>query len=103
VSGEVAFRSKTPIRALVLMSGTTVDERSWATGFADRKSLPVFISHGRQDVVLPFATADRFRKKMAEAGLIVTWVPFDGGHEMPAEVISALNDFLAKFAGETPK
>jgi len=103
VSGEVAFRSKTTIRALVLMSGTAVDERAWEAGLADRVGLPVFISHGRRDEVLPFATADRFQRKMADAGLNVTWVPFDGGHEIPAEVISALNGFLAKFAGENPK
>jgi hypothetical protein len=24
-----------------------------------------------------------------------TWFPFDGGHETPAEVVTALNDFLA--------
>jgi hypothetical protein len=24
----------------------------------------------------------------------LTWFPFDGGHETPAEVIGALNEFL---------
>ena len=33
---------------------------------------------------------------MRDAGLRVTWLPFDGGHEMPAEVVTALNTFLAQ-------
>jgi predicted esterase len=32
---------------------------------------------------------------MHDAGLQVTWFPFDGGHEIPAEVVTALNAFLA--------
>jgi predicted esterase len=32
---------------------------------------------------------------MGDAGLQVTWFAFDGGHEMPAEVVTALNRFLA--------
>jgi phospholipase/carboxylesterase len=96
VSSEVAFRSRAPLAALVLLSGTTVDEASWEPGFATRRGLPVFISHGRRDQILPFEVADRYRRKLEAAGLKVTWVPFDGGHEVPAEVVVALNAFLSQ-------
>jgi len=33
--------------------------------------------------------------EMAAAGIEVTWFPFDGGHETPAVVVSALNEFLS--------
>jgi predicted esterase len=33
---------------------------------------------------------------MRDDGLRVTWFPFDGGHDMPAEVVTALNAFLAE-------
>jgi predicted esterase len=31
---------------------------------------------------------------MRRAGLRVTWFPFEGGHEIPAVVVDALNQFL---------
>lgn len=96
VASEVAFRSRVPLAALVILSGTLVDEPSWESQFGDRRGLPVFLAHGRQDGTLPFETADRFRQKLETAGLQVTWCPFDGGHEIPATVVIALNDFLAR-------
>jgi phospholipase/carboxylesterase len=96
VASEVAFRSRVPLAALVILSGTLVDERSWESQFGGRRGLPVFLAHGRQDRTLPFDAADRFRQKLEAAGLQVTWCPFDGGHEIPATVVIALNDFLAR-------
>ncbi|MDO8679503.1 MAG: alpha/beta fold hydrolase [Acidobacteriota bacterium] len=96
LSGEIAFQSEQPLAALVMLGGTTVNEAVWVERFPGRRSLPIFIAHGRQDGVLPFAIADRFRTKLQAAGLDVTWVPFDGGHEIPPPVIRELNTFLAK-------
>lgn len=98
VSAEVAFRSDQPLRALVLLSPTIVDEASWQRGIEARKGLPVFIAHGRRDSILPFAASARLADSLRAAGLRVTWVPFDGGHDLPAEVVTALNAFLAQEA-----
>jgi phospholipase/carboxylesterase len=95
VASEVAFLSDEPIAALVLLSGTLVDEATWERHFSRRRGLPVFISHGRRDATLPFAVADRMQTKLVAAGLDVTWRPFDGGHEIPATVVIALNEFIA--------
>jgi len=94
VASDVAFRSTTRLSALVLLSGTPVDEASWRRGYAARRGLPVFIAHGRDDAVLPFSGSERMQRDLAASGLRVTWVPFDGGHEIPAEVVIALNQFL---------
>ena len=94
VASEVAFRSDAPLRALVLLSGTMVDEASWERNFSKRRGLPVFIAHGRADTILPFAVADRFRLKLEAAGVKVTWHAFEGGHQIPEEVIRALNAFF---------
>jgi phospholipase/carboxylesterase len=94
VAGEVAFTSRVPLSALIVLSGTLVDEPVWARHFSERRSLPVFLAHGRQDRTLPFAAADRMRQSLVAAGLDVTWCPFDGGHEVPAAVVVALNAFL---------
>ena len=96
VAADIAFRTDQAMTALVLLSGTTVDEAAWERGLAARRGLPVFVSHGEADVILPFAVANRFRQKLQRAGLRVTWVPFAGAHEIPAEVVVALNTFLGQ-------
>ena len=96
VAAETAFRNNMPLRALILLSGTVVDEASWIGVMAKRRGLPVFVAHGRNDQVLPFAASARLQEEMQRAGLAVTWVPFDGGHEIPPPVVDALNQFLAK-------
>ncbi len=95
LSAEIAFQTQQPLAGLVLIGGTTVNEAGWVERFPGRRSLPIFIAHGRNDGVLPFAIVDRFRTKLQAAGMDVTWVPFDGGHEIPASVVQALNAFLA--------
>jgi phospholipase/carboxylesterase len=95
VAAEVAFRSAQPLEALILLSPTFVDEQRWLEGMPRRKGLPVFISHGRRDDVLPFAASERLATAMRDAGLKVTWVAFDGIHETPASVVTELNKFLA--------
>jgi phospholipase/carboxylesterase len=94
VASEVAFMSDASLTALVLLSGTIVDEPAWTARLYRRRGLPVFLAHGRADPVLPFDAAERLRTKLEAAGMIVTWHPFDGGHEIPAEVVVALNTFL---------
>jgi phospholipase/carboxylesterase len=96
VASEVAFRTHAHFDALVLLSGTLVDEASWEREFQRRRGLPVFVSHGRFDSVLPFDVAYRFQSKLQAAGVRVTWVPFDGGHEIPAVVVRRLNEFIAE-------
>jgi phospholipase/carboxylesterase len=95
VAADIAFTTDEPLEALVLLSTTFVNEPAWRTGMSRRRGLRVFISHGRRDEMLPFDAAVRLQHAMQDAGLRVTWFPFDGGHEMPAVVVTALNEFLA--------
>ena len=95
VASALAFTTNDALAALVLLSGAPVDEATWRRGLANRRGLPVFVAHGRADPVLSFAGAERFQRELADAGLAVTWVPFEGGHEVPAEVVTALGAFLA--------
>ena len=95
VSAEIAFTTDEPLHALILLSPTFVDETAWTKAMPRRRGLPVFIAHGRRDEILPFASAERLAASMQRAGLTVTWVPFDGIHEIPASVVTELNRFLA--------
>jgi len=49
----------------------------------------VFLSHGRQDNVLPIEGASRFiASQLSFAGYEVTLVEFDGGHTVPASILA---------------
>lgn len=55
----------------------------------------VFLSHGEKDSILPFTGSEALRAHLGEAGYVVTWFPFAGGHTIPAAAITATNAFLA--------
>lgn len=93
-SAEIAFRSDQELAGLILLSGTTVDEERWAEHFAGRRHLPIFIAHGRRDPVLPFERMERFQARLKAFGLNVTWLPFDGDHGIPDEVVAGMNAFV---------
>lgn len=95
LSGEIAFQTDQQLAGLILLGGTTVNEAGWIEQSPRRRDLPIFIAHGRNDGVLPFAIAERFANKLKDAGFNVTWVPFDGEHNVPRTVIDAMNAFLA--------
>ncbi len=62
---------------------------------ASRGARPGFLlSHGRQDPVVPFAAGSHAKDLLEKHGLPVTWHPFDGGHEIPRAVLSAVRRFL---------
>jgi predicted esterase len=45
---------------------------------------------------LPFDLAERLHAELVAAGLAVTFIPFDGGHEIPEEAVTALGAFFAR-------
>jgi phospholipase/carboxylesterase len=93
---DVVLRSSDPLAALVMMSGSYLAEPEWSARMPSRKGLRVFMSHGRQDPLLPFSLAEALRDALMGAGLDVTWVPFSGGHGVAPEVIDALGEFAAR-------
>lgn len=95
VAADLAFTTDEPLEALVLLSPTIVNERAWRAGMSRRRGLRVFVSHGRHDDILPFDLAERLQQAMRDAGLRVTWITFEGGHDIPMPVVDRLNDFLA--------
>ncbi len=91
---DVALHRTTPPAGVVLMSGTLVAESEWQPRFASLRGVPVVMSHGRADGLLPFAVSETLRDRLSEAGAEVDWHPFTGGHEIPGEVIAAISTFL---------
>ncbi|AKF07265.1 alpha/beta hydrolase [Sandaracinus amylolyticus] len=91
---DVALHDPRPLAGLVLMSGTLVDEAEWGARFASRRGLRAYVSHGREDDVLPFANTERLVSLMREGGLDVRFRPFTGGHVATPEVSTEIATFV---------
>ena len=97
---DFALRDKRRLDALVLFSTTLIAEAEWAPRFSSRTGLPVVLSHGRYDPVLPYQGAERVRALMEDAGLDVRFVPFEGMHEIPEEAVAAGRSCFEKLWSE---
>jgi phospholipase/carboxylesterase len=93
---DVALRSARPLAGLVLMSATHIAAREWAARFDARRGLHVFMSHGRDDELLPFSVAEGLCGTLVANGLPVEWVPFRGGHAIPSNVLDRASVFLRR-------
>jgi len=91
---DLVLHSDIPVAGLALLSGTLIAKHEWLTRLPTRQSLPVFQSHGINDPILAFAMAQQLRDHIQAAGLPVSWVEFQGGHEIPIQVLHGLSTFL---------
>ena len=80
--------------ALALASSTRIAIADWQPRAAVLRGLPVLVAHGRADAELAFAAGEQLRDFAIAGGAEVTWLPFDGGHEMPFVVWRALKKLV---------
>ncbi len=52
----------------------------------DAPSIPVVITHGRGDDVIPFSTAEQLTKEWSERGGEVTFIPNDAGSHVAGTI-----------------
>ena len=91
---DVALHRDAPPAGLVLMSGTLIAESAWQPRMASLAGVPVMLSHGQHDGLLPFSIAEVLRDRLIAAGARVDWQPFLGGHEIPATALAAAAKLL---------
>ncbi len=94
LSCDLALSSERALGGVVQLAGARIRKDVWASRYETRRGLPAFIAHGRADPDLSFHAAERLRDDLVRGGLAVTWVPFDGGHEIPLVALRALKRFL---------
>lgn len=95
---DLAAHDPRPLAGLVLLSGTLMDEAELAPRLSSRRGLPVRMTHGRADDVLPFERAEDLHRALASAGLDVRFEPFDGGHEVTPAVSEGTAAFVREVA-----
>ena len=79
---------------LVLCSSSRVDFRRWQSTPADLGGKPILVAHGRRDQDISFNAGVQLMEWLRSVGADVTWLAFDGGHEMPLPVWRAIRRFL---------
>ncbi len=96
LSLEVALHAAergAPVAALVVLSGRNFSR--YRGRWSALSNLPVFVSHGRADEVIPFASGEAIAETAETGGALTTFLPFEGGHAIPPEVRLALSTFLS--------
>jgi phospholipase/carboxylesterase len=93
---DLVLRTAFPFAGLIQLSGSLLAKQDWQPSVAKRAGLPVFLSHGTQDPILPYVMAERLRDELIKAGLDVHWHSFHGGHEIPEVVLLRLRGFIEK-------
>ena len=94
LSLDVAAQPSARVDRVALLSGALPQPTSRV--LTQRAHSPlVFVSHGRQDQVLPFSGAEHLVERLQTSGYSVTFRPFAGGHEIPLEIRDALRDFFS--------
>lgn len=91
LSSHLADKLKQQMTHLILFSGNLFDAPNLIITPAEYK---VFQSHGRQDPILGFEGAKKLKDIFLQQDIPVQWLEFNGGHEIPLEIISACQDFL---------
>jgi phospholipase/carboxylesterase len=84
------------VAALGLLSSSRIAFDDWSPRLAKLAGLPVFVAHGRGDAELAFTAGEGLRDAAIAGGAAVTWLPFDGGHELPLVVWRALRKWILR-------
>jgi phospholipase/carboxylesterase len=92
---DVQASLPTPLRGLLLFSGTLINASQWEKNLPKFTKTPVFQSHGRQDPVLGYQHATRLKSLFESLGYRHAFVDFNGGHEIPMPVIQRSREYLA--------
>lgn len=61
---------------------------------SDTERPPILLLHGTQDQVVPLAAAQFAQQNLAAIGAKVDFHEFEGGHEIPLEIIPLIRNFV---------
>jgi len=102
IATDVALHMETPPAGLAVLSGTLINGTEWqelalklAAHFSSQgKQFSFFQSHGTRDQILSVVMAEKLEKLFLNAKWKGHLLKFQGGHEIPPEVIIQLGAYL---------
>jgi phospholipase/carboxylesterase len=80
--------------ALIALSSVPISADTWRKLAPRRAGLPVILSHGRQDPILPYSEGEALRELLTAAGLAVDFIPFDGPHTVHPDAMDRVARLL---------
>ena len=83
-------------KGLIVWSGTLLCAEHWIPLITGRPNLNVIQSHGQQDMILPFSLAKELNQLFTQAKYSTEFMPFNGQHTIPYQVIEKSAHFVGK-------
>jgi phospholipase/carboxylesterase len=80
---------------ILVFSGFVPTVDGWRPDLGSREQLPVFITHGRRDPIIAVEFARQAHQLLDAAGLSVTYLESDAGHQIDPSHIPAAAQWLA--------
>lgn len=94
LSLDVALHTSRKLAGLLLLSGTLIAEGEWRPRLSKLAGLPIFMSHGTEDPLLPYEISTELAELLRSAGACVDTCWFPGQHEIPDIVLHQASHFL---------
>ena len=85
-----ALHARPPLAALVLYAGSIPEDLPYAQHLDYLSSFPIFLVYGTQDEFLTPERVAAYRAFIAQAGLPVQYLVFEGGHAVERSVLTEL-------------
>jgi phospholipase/carboxylesterase len=85
------------IRRLVVLSGFIPENGEFLLNSDRLSGKPVFLSHGRQDELIPVERARLTLNLLKKAGALVTYCESDAGHKVSKGCMLAMEKYLEEF------
>ena len=98
---DVMLHMKTPIGAVVALSGFLMDGENVKSREDLPTETPIFAAHGLYDPILPLKQSKETLHTLKESGFSLTWREYPIAHEISNDEIGDICVFLKKVFGTT--
>tara|TARA_B100000073_G_scaffold223004_1_gene185736 strand:- start:884 stop:1531 length:648 start_codon:yes stop_codon:yes gene_type:complete len=80
----------------IILSSKIIDDKSTKIGINNPENTKIFISHGRFDSIIDIEEGRRIKQTLQKQGFDLFYKEYDIGHEISADVIEDLSNWLEK-------
>lgn len=91
---ELYLKAPETPAGLVIMSGTLLHQEEWKKLIPQREGQRFFQSHGSADPILGFKQAQQLETLLTQNGMKGSLLSFRGGHEIPAQVLTKIGEYI---------